>query len=100
MSISPRCPRRHRGYLLDKGFAPITVDIIKTVTKQKGQTYYDFIGQIQDSGAICRLAGAVKMADIWHNLHDGLNEGSMKDKYRLAAHILAYGTNAYSVLDL
>jgi (p)ppGpp synthase/HD superfamily hydrolase len=56
---------------------------VKTLSKRDGENYFDFIMRIKDS----HHARKVKMADLKHNMSD-LKEGSMKDKYRLAYHIL------------
>ena len=68
-----------------KGFGVnrLTLDIVDAVTKRKGENYFDFIMRIvQTPEAIL-----VKIADIEDNMSD-LNEGSMKDKYRFALHML------------
>lgn len=75
--------------LLDEGFSSMTVDIVDTVTRKSGETYFDFIMRIRDSGAYSVGAVAVKLADINHNLKN-LEEGSLKDKYRLSQYILSY----------
>lgn len=75
--------------LVKMGFPPLTIDIVKAVTRKKGQTYADFILSLLDSGPHSVLAKAVKLADLQHNMSDNLQEGSMKDKYRLASYILS-----------
>lgn len=75
--------------LLAEDFSVMTVDIVDTVTRKSGETYFDFIMRIRDSGAYSVGAVAVKLADINHNL-ENLEEGSLKDKYRLSQYILSY----------
>lgn len=77
-----------RDDLLETGFPILVVEIVEAVTRKKNQNYLEYIAQILDSGPICRLAAAVKLADLWHNTNDGLPEGNTKDKYRLACYIL------------
>lgn len=61
------------------------IDSLKLLTKIEGENYYDFIMRISKSHN--PLAIRVKIEDINDNLKD-LHEGSFKDKYRLAKHIL------------
>ena len=68
-----------------KGFGVnrLTLDIVDAVTKRKGENYFEFIQRIiQTPEAIL-----VKIADIQDNMQ-GLNEGSLKDKYRFALRML------------
>ena len=81
-------------------FPVLTVSIVDLVTRREGQTYYDFIGRILDRGAHSMLAAAVKKADLMHNISDGLEEGSMKDKYRFAFHILQSGCPPFNIAAL
>lgn len=69
--------------LMQNGISEYLVGAVLAMTKKEGQNYYDFIMQISEN----ELASRVKLADIKHNLSD-LKEGSLKDKYRLALHIL------------
>lgn len=73
--------------LLHEGFPPLTVEIVDMVSKKKGETYFDFIMRLNESHPFKTGAVAVKLADLQHNMSD-LNEGSLKDKYRLAHYIL------------
>lgn len=73
--------------LLHEGFSPLTVEITDMVSKKKGETYFDFIMRLNESHPFKTGAVAVKLADLQHNMSD-LNEGSLKDKYRLAHYIL------------
>ena len=62
-----------------------------------GENYFDFIMRINNGdrsredfcGAFRVGMVSVKLADLEHNMSD-LNEGSLKDKYRLAHYILSY----------
>lgn len=70
--------------LLDEGFSKEVVDIVKTLSRNKEtETYFDFIMRVRTN----IQAKAIKIADIEDNLSD-LEEGSLKDKYRLARYIL------------
>lgn len=73
--------------LLNEGFSPLTTEIVEMVSKKKGETYFNFIMRINESHPFKTGAVAVKLADLQHNMSD-LNEGSLKDKYRLAHYIL------------
>ena len=53
------------------------------LTRVKDENYKEFILHVKEN----EIATKVKIADLRHNLM-GLKEGSMKDKYRLALHIL------------
>jgi guanosine-3',5'-bis(diphosphate) 3'-pyrophosphohydrolase len=55
------------------------IDAVVAMTKQDGETYYDFIRRV-DRNDIARL---VKRFDILDNSMN-LTEGSLKDKYRFA----------------
>ena len=69
--------------LLDLGIPEHLVGAVMGMTKREGQNYYDFIIQVSKN----KIATVVKIADINHNMSD-LKEGSLKDKYRLAKHVL------------
>jgi len=59
------------------------ISVVDSLTRRKGETYLDFILRIsEDCDAI-----PVKIADINDNM-ESLEEGSLKDKYRLALYIL------------
>lgn len=64
-------------------FSKSVIDAVDALTKRKGENYLEAI--IRVKGNI--IAKIVKMADLTHNMSD-LNEGSLKDKYRLAYYIL------------
>lgn len=73
--------------LIDDGFSVMTAEIVDALSKKEGENYHDFILRIHNGGAFRVGAVAVKLADLQHNMSD-LNEGSLKDKYRLAYYIL------------
>lgn len=64
-------------------------EIVETLSKLPGENYFDFIMCVHNCGPFRVGAAAVKLADLEHNMSD-LNEGSLKDKYRLAHYILNY----------
>lgn len=72
--------------LLTTDIDPHVVAIVKNLTRKK-ENYAEFIMRINKSNIMTR---AVKIADLRCNMSD-LNEGAMKDKYRLAEHILLRG---------
>ena len=78
--------------LVNRGIPVRLVNSIKNLTKRDGENYYIFIMQISRDP----IASKVKIADIEDNLNDNLKEGSLKDKYRLARHILKTGLNLAS----
>lgn len=67
-------------------FPKEVIGIIEAVTRKPGQNYYDFIMSIYLS-PYRREARIVKLADLENNMAT-LEEGSMKDKYRFAHHVL------------
>ena len=69
--------------ILRKGIRPHLIEIVECLTRQEGENYFHFIMRIKD----IRPARIIKIADIRDNLTN-IKEGSMKDKYRLALHIL------------
>lgn len=75
--------------LLDAGISVMTAEIVDALSKRPGENYFDFIMRIHDGGPFRTGMVAVKLADLQHNMSD-LNEGSLKDKYRLAHYILSY----------
>lgn len=75
--------------LIDEGFSVMTAEIVDALSKRSGENYFDFIMRIHDGGPFRTGMVAVKLADLQHNMSD-LNEGSLKDKYRLAHYILSY----------
>lgn len=70
--------------LVNKGISVRLVNSVKNLTKREGENYYIFILRIAKDP----IATKVKIADIEDNIADGLKEGSLKDKYRLARHML------------
>lgn len=70
-------------------FGPYIYSSVGVLSRQKQETYFDFIGRIIRHHKTSKdpLALIVKIADITHNLSD-LQEGSMKDKYRFAKYLL------------
>lgn len=67
-------------------FPIITKQLVQLLTKQPGDNYYTFLMRIMDSPLV-EYATIIKLADIENNMKT-LDEGQMKDKYRLARHIL------------
>lgn len=55
------------------------------LSKAEGQTYFDFIMRLVKEYDFLPIY--IKLADLEHNMSD-LNEGSLKDKYRFASHVL------------
>lgn len=68
-------------------------NVIKAVhllTRVEEQNYFDFIFDIISEDSIAgAMARIVKYADLSHNLST-LQEGSLKDKYRFALHLLIH----------
>lgn len=71
---------------LKKLFPENITAAIDLLTRKKDQNYLDFILNICSSNN--ELAIKVKLADLKDNMRD-LNEGSLKDKYRMAEYIFA-----------
>lgn len=69
--------------LSNQGISETVLDIVEAVTKKQGENYLDFILRISENSK----AAILKREDIRDNLN-GLQEGSLKDKYRLALWIL------------
>jgi len=63
-------------------------EALDAITKIEGQTYIDFILQVKKN----RIATAVKIEDINHNLSDIEND-SLKEKYLIALYILQNMSN-------
>lgn len=57
---------------------------LKALNKNRHKNYLEFILAIKNTGL---FAKETKLADLQHNMSD-LQEGSLKDKYRLAEYIL------------
>ena len=66
-------------------FPDYVVDTVKILTKKSGENYFDFIMRVKNDSNLDAIM--IKLADISDNLRD-LQEGSLKDKYRLAQYIL------------
>lgn len=71
--------------LIENKFRPDQVKSILILSRDDGESYFDFIIRIADSED--EAAMAVKIADLEDNMFD-LKEGSMKDKYRFAKNML------------
>ena len=69
--------------LLDRGIKAEVIDVIKNLTRQEGENYFNFIMKIKDN----YQARIVKIEDIKDNLINS-REGSLKDKYMLSLYIL------------
>ena len=72
--------------LQEMGIPGCVVDAVVALSKIPGENYLDFILRVMRNP----LARQVKIADIEDNL-EGLDDGSRKDKYRLALHVLKNG---------
>jgi len=70
--------------LINKGISVKLVNVITILSKTEDENYFDYIMRVSKDP----IATRVKIADINDNMADGLKEGSMKDKYRLARYIL------------
>ena len=70
---------------LEESFGRSIASYVSLLTKQKGDSYLDSILRIKR----CDIVTAVKIADLTHNMSD-LQEGTQKDKYRLAKYILEH----------
>ena len=70
--------------LLKRGINVNLIQSIETLTRLDGENYFMFIMRIRYD----EIATKVKIADLEDNIADGLKEGSLKDKYRLARYIL------------
>ena len=72
-----------------EGLDHFVYNLVKTVSNQK-ENYFDFIMRIRGSHDSLNYGSRlIKLADLTHNMSD-LQEGSMKDKYRFAYHILSH----------
>ena len=71
-------------------FPQLVQDLVGILTRNKNESYFDYIMKINDCGSITVAARGIKIADLTCNIQD-LKEGSMKDKYRLAKYILSQG---------
>jgi (p)ppGpp synthase/HD superfamily hydrolase len=71
---------------LRKEFSDEIVNAVVALTKKPGESYLPFVLRSKSNPIACR----VKIADIKHNLGDGLKPGSMRDKYLLAIYVLEH----------
>jgi len=71
--------------LLKEGVDPRTVDLVIALSKTKDESYLNFILRIKNSVD----ATKIKIADIEDNLRS-LQEGSLKEKYKMALYILEH----------
>lgn len=69
---------------IEREFGTFIANRVHALSRQKGETYFDFIMRLSLSYFMDSL---IKLADLEHNLSD-LQEGSMKDKYRFAKYLL------------
>ncbi len=89
------------SFLKENGISQLSIDIVKILTRRSGESYFDYIWRIMESGPASVGARVIKLVDLNHNMSD-LKEGSMKDKYRFAEYILTTGFQyrSYSTLLL
>lgn len=73
-----------REDLISAGIGEEIVVMVEALSRQEGETYYNFIMCMDHS----HMARKIKIADIEDNMNDDLQEGSLKDKYRLSLYIL------------
>lgn len=74
---------------LEKDFSVYVIDILKDVTKNKGETYFDFIMRIH--GSSCYGSRIVKIADLKSNMKDTIDKTTNKySLYEFALYILTY----------
>jgi len=79
---------------IEREFGPLVLDMVKTLTHKKGESYYDYIMRIHDSGAISVPCRAIKIADLTCNMEDHSEKekmGHRYNKYALAKYILSEG---------
>ena len=69
--------------LLDKGISQDVVQTLCFLTREKNQSYSDYVDLIARSITLSPGAIIVKIADLEDNLSD-LEDGPQKDKYELA----------------
>ena len=79
--------------LIKKGIPDDVAEAVKILSKKKNEDYYKFVSRIIKGECGIKfpppyqMALIVKISDIKDNMRS-LKKGSMKDKYRLALHIL------------
>lgn len=69
--------------LVALGIPEYVVNMVQIVSRNKYETYFDFILRISENVHCCKI----KLADLEDNMSD-LEEGSLKDKYRFAHYTL------------
>ena len=69
--------------ILKRGIRQHCIEIVEYLTRQEGESYFNFIMRIKER----HQAKVIKIADIKDNLINS-KEGSLKDKYMLALYIL------------
>lgn len=69
--------------LRSEGIPAEIIGTVKCLSKKEGENYLDFIMRVKQNPLAC----PVKIEDIKDNM-SSLQEGSLKDKYRLALYIL------------
>jgi (p)ppGpp synthase/HD superfamily hydrolase len=75
-------------YLLDKDIPQEIVDIVKLLTKKKGQSYESYLSRLRPYN----VARFVKICDILHNLGDNPSDRQIK-KYTHALQYLTFETD-------
>lgn len=73
--------------ILEQEFGKEIADYVLKLSKRSDETYFDYISRIALSGD--RILIYIKLADLQHNMKDGLKEGTLKDKYRFARKMLS-----------
>lgn len=77
--------------LEDEGFPLMVTGIVDTLTKRTNESYFDYVMRIdQASGAFRAGAVAIKLSDLWHNIHDREDPAAAPVKYRFAEHWLSH----------
>lgn len=76
------------AYLIKHCVSYRMVQNIKNLSKQEGESYFDFIMRVKSSVPFEPVTVIVKLSDLKHNMSD-LKEGAQLDKYRFAYHILS-----------
>lgn len=77
-----------RGDFFKEGLSERVWNLVKAVSRQKNETYFEFIMRIKNASLTNKTpAILIKLSDLSNNMSD-LPEGSLKDKYRFAEYIL------------
>lgn len=69
--------------LRSRGVPPRVVELVVILSRKKDESYFDYLMRVLKDEEACEI----KFSDLHHNLSD-LDEGSLKDKYRLAQYII------------